>query len=184
MRRVPIVPTLVVLCAVAIMISLGMWQLRRLHEKEALIAHYRAARSQPAQIEWTSRGITADLFYRRARLNCRTVTARSSIAGENLKGEPGVAQTARCLLPDGGQALVVLGWSQEPNAGVWSGGKVSGIIAPGPRLVAVPPLAGLSANAIPDPADLPNNHLSYAVQWFLFALTAIVIYVLALRRRR
>jgi surfeit locus 1 family protein len=41
----------------------------------------------------------------------------------------------------------------------------------------------LQANAAPDPRDVPNNHLSYAVQWFLFATTAIVIYGLALRKR-
>jgi cytochrome oxidase assembly protein ShyY1 len=58
-----------------------------------------------------------------------------------------------------------------------------GVVAPGPRLVADPPLAGLAANARPDPSDIPNNHLSYAVQWFLFAVTALVIYLLALRKR-
>jgi surfeit locus 1 family protein len=30
---------------------------------------------------------------------------------------------------------------------------------------------------------VPNNHLAYAVQWFLFAAVASVIYVLALRWR-
>ena len=58
-----------------------------------------------------------------------------------------------------------------------------GVVAPGPRLVADPPLAGLQANARPDPSDIPNNHLSYAVQWFLFAATALVIYAIALRKR-
>ena len=38
--------------------------------------------------------------------------------------------------------------------------------------------------ARPDPSDLPNNHLAYAGQWFFFAITAFIIYVLALRRRR
>ena len=51
------------------------------------------------------------------------------------------------------------------------------------RLVAAPPQAGLAQLALPDPRDLPNNHLSYAVQWFLFAATALVIYVLALRKK-
>ena len=46
-----------------------------------------------------------------------------------------------------------------------------------------PALGGLEANALPDPSDLPNNHLSYAVQWFAFALTALVIYAMVLRRR-
>jgi len=64
---------------------------------------------------------------------------------------------------------------------------VAGVIGPGAgeevRLIASPPLAGLEASAMPDPGELPNNHLSYAVQWFLFALTALVIYGIALRAR-
>ena len=48
---------------------------------------------------------------------------------------------------------------------------------------AAPPQAGLEQLAAPDPNDLPNNHLMYAGQWFFFALTALVIYVLALRKR-
>jgi surfeit locus 1 family protein len=52
------------------------------------------------------------------------------------------------------------------------------------RLIAETPQAGLEPLAPPDPGDLPNNHLAYAVQWFFFAATALVIYVLALRRRQ
>ena len=54
----------------------------------------------------------------------------------------------------------------------------------GVRLVADPPLAGLAANAAPDPRELPDNHLAYAFQWFFFAMTALVIYFLALRRKQ
>ena len=43
---------------------------------------------------------------------------------------------------------------------------------------------GLQPTAKPDLSSVPNNHLSYAVQWFLFALVASVIYVLALRWRQ
>ena len=42
---------------------------------------------------------------------------------------------------------------------------------------------GLVASALPTPDSIPNNHLSYAIQWFLFAAIAGVIYVLALKRR-
>lgn len=183
MRRIPILATIVVLAAVALMVSLGFWQLRRLHEKEALLAHYAAAKGNPAPVEWGPDGPGEDLLYRRSHLDCVSVGQRSGIAGRNTRDDAGVAQTARCTLPGGGTALVVMGWSQQPLAGGdWKGGPVTGVIAPGPRLVADPPVAGLEANAIPDPADLPNNHLSYAGQWFLFALTALVIYVLALRR--
>ena len=42
---------------------------------------------------------------------------------------------------------------------------------------------GLEPTAPPSPADIPNNHLAYAVQWFLFASVAAIIYALALWRR-
>ena len=35
----------------------------------------------------------------------------------------------------------------------------------------------------PSDDSLPNNHRSYAVQWFLFAAVASIIYALALRKR-
>ena len=64
----------------------------------------------------------------------------------------------------------------------WARANCAGCTS-GPRLVSDPPLAGLAANGVPDPASLPNNHLSYAVQWFLFAGVALVIYGLAVRKR-
>ena len=50
-------------------------------------------------------------------------------------------------------------------------------------LVAATPANGLEASAPPSLKDVPNNHLAYAVQWFLFAGIAAIIYGLALRRR-
>jgi cytochrome oxidase assembly protein ShyY1 len=185
MRRIPVLATLVVLAAAGLMVALGLWQLARMHQKEALLAHYAAAQRNPAPVAWNSAGVGEDLLYRRARLTCASTGTRSAIAGRNAAGQSGVAQTVRCTLPGGGEALVVLGWSLQPRVTAdWKGGPVTGTIAPGPRLVADPPLEGLQANAVPNPADLPNNHFSYAVQWFLFAATALVIYVLALRRRK
>ena len=40
-----------------------------------------------------------------------------------------------------------------------------------------------SAVGKPSGADVPNNHLAYAVQWFIFAAAALIIYILAVRRR-
>ena len=51
------------------------------------------------------------------------------------------------------------------------------------RLGAASPGPGLAASAPPSPDIIPNNHLSYAVQWFLFAGIALVIYTIALRQR-
>ena len=50
-------------------------------------------------------------------------------------------------------------------------------------LVADTPPAGLAKNEAPNFDSVPNNHLAYAVQWFLFAGIAAIIYLLALRRR-
>jgi cytochrome oxidase assembly protein ShyY1 len=183
-RRLPLIPTLLVVVAVATMIRLGFWQIDRLHQKEALLAHYAAAQATSAEVAFPQdAGAAEPLLYRRSRVDCLTVAGVTARAGHNAQGESGLAQTADCRLMGGGKAAVVLGWSHDPAARDWRGGLVTGVIAPGPRLVADPPLAGLAANEKPDPKDIPNNHLSYAVQWFLFAATALVIYALALRKR-
>lgn len=184
MRRIPIVSTLVVLLAVGTMVALGFWQLERRQEKAALLAHYAQGRADRREVAWPAQGPGAELFYRHARLDCVRVSDFSAMAGRNRADEAGFARTATCHLASGGTALVVLGWTQRADeAGQWQGGEVHGVIAPGPRLVADPPLGGLAAMAPPDPSELPNNHLSYAVQWFLFALTALVIYAMVLRKR-
>ena len=188
MNRIPILPTLVVLIAVAIMIRLGFWQLDRLHEKEAMIARYERAVTMSSDVPWPTSANEIDrALYRHATLDCRRMLSASSVSGRNDKAEAGWAHQVRCELAGGGTGDIVLGWSNDPVVPTWQGGRVYGFVAPsgkaGARLIASPPLAGLEANAEPDPADLPNNHLAYAVQWFLFALTALVIYALALRKR-
>lgn len=202
LKRIPVIPTLIVLIAVGIMIWLGFWQLDRMHQKQTLLVRYAAARQLPSfnleRLPYDPR----TLLYRRVSFNCHRIEGGSDLAGRNAKGEVGWAHTASCstIEPDltgpdrtrlDGRKLaelnVVIGWSKDPRNVAWAGGAVTGTIAPGAgaaiRVIADPPLAGLAANARPDPADLPNNHLSYAVQWFLFALTALAIYGLALRKR-
>lgn len=182
-RRLPVIPTLIVLAAVAVMVRLGFWQLERLDQKDAMLARYSTARTMNADALFPITGDGKDVWYRHATLDCARVIEANSISGQSARGEPGIGHVALCELPGGGTARVILGWSRELTVPDWRGGRVQGIIAPGPRLVADPPLAGLEANARPDPADLPNNHLSYAVQWFLFAFTALVIYAVAVRKR-
>lgn len=184
LRRLPVIATLVVLLAVAIMVRLGFWQIDRMHEKEALLAHYASAQAQSAEAPWPKSPVEADrLLYRRAALDCLRVSGIGTMAGQNAAGEPGLSQTADCGLADGATARIVLGWSRDPQLAEWRGGRITGVIAPGPRLVADPPVAGLGANRVPDPSSLPNNHFAYAVQWFLFAGVALVIYALAVRKR-
>ncbi len=181
-RRLPLIPTVLVLAAVATMIALGIWQLGRGAEKAHLLSAYRAAAHNEALVPFPqSEGQARDLLYRRSVLECEGASDVSAIAGRSASGQSGWAITARC----GGAAgpLVVLGWSQQPVAPVWRGGAVTGVVASGPRLVADPPLAGLEPNAKPDPSELPDNHFGYAMQWFIFAAAAAVVYLLALRKR-
>ena len=48
MKRLPLIPTLVVAGAVAVMIGLGIWQLQRAAWKDRLLADYAAAAPMPA----------------------------------------------------------------------------------------------------------------------------------------
>lgn len=186
-RRIPLVSTAVVIAAAATMIALGVWQLHRKEWKEALIARYARAQNASAEVPWPSGpGEFETALYHRSRVNCAAVTGIGAIAGRSADGQPGWAHIAHCGLPGGGTADVALGWSDDPAPPQWRGGRVSGWVAgsdKGVRLVASPPQAGLAQLARPDPRELPNNHLSYAVQWFLFATTALVIYALALRKK-
>lgn len=186
-RRIPIVSTLVVLAAVATMVSLGVWQLHRKQWKEALIARYEHAEAMNSEVPWpTGQDEYAAALYRRSSINCAVVTSLGARSGRSADGQPGWAHVAQCLLPSGGSAEVALGWSNDPTPAQWRGGPVTGWVAGSEktvRLIASPPQAGLGQLASPDPRDLPNNHLSYAVQWFLFATVALVIYVLALRKK-
>jgi surfeit locus 1 family protein len=166
------------------MVALGVWQLGRADEKAALIAHYEAVSANAGRVDWpTDAEEEAERLYRLSLVNCVEVVARRTSAASSSEGAKGLAQIASCRLADGSEADIALGFTRDPIEGDWQGGEVQGIIAPGPRLVAIPPQAGLQPLAAPDPRDLPNNHLAYAGQWFFFALTALVIFALAIRKR-
>ena len=190
-RRLPLIPTLVVAAACLTMIGLGIWQLQRSQEKEALLARYAAAQGLPPiafpMIPIAEEGLP---LFRRASGLCMRVLARRTAAGENRRGETGFLHIADCGSGVEGPGMAVeMGWSKDPNAGAgWNGGEVSGIIAPDRasrmRLVSSAGLGGLEPSKTPSTDTIPNNHRSYAVQWFLFAVLAALIYGLALKKRR
>ena len=190
MKRFPWVATLVVLAAVGLMVRLGFWQLDRLHQKEAMIARYRAAQASPS-LDWsTGVPLGADAQYRRVRLPCTKFLNPHLAGGRNAHKQSGWVQWADCVSPSGSMT-VVAGWTNSLGLHSLAPVAVTGVVVGGDRadsrsfarIIADPPLAGLAANDRPDPHDLPNNHFSYAVQWFLFAATALVIYAIALRKR-
>lgn len=189
-RRLPLIPTIVVAAAVATMIALGFWQIRRAHEKEALLARFAAAQNErPITFPTTPLADDQLPLFRHATAMCLRPISKRVTAGQNREGEPGFVQIVDCATgAEGPGVSVELGWSKNPNATVaWPGGLVSGIVAPDRRsrmrLVASSAPPGLEPSAPPSLETIPNNHRSYALQWFLFAAIATVIYALALRKR-
>ena len=189
-RRLPIVATIVVAVAVALMLGLGVWQLRRAQWKEGLLAQYERAERLPPII-FPTMPVRSDQLplFRRATGVCLRPVGQRAQAGENRAAEPGYVHIVDCSTGAEGPGMSVeVGWSKDPNAKFsWPGGPVSGIIAPDRkmrmRLVAGSAPSGLEPSAPPSISSIPNNHRSYALQWFSFAAIAIVIYGLAVRKR-
>lgn len=198
MKRVPIVATILVTFAAAAMIGLGIWQLQRREQKLALLAVLTANPTKPP-IALPSPPIGDDLLFRKAGAFClKPVSFVLDGAGK-----AGFRVIARCATGAEGPGFSVqLGTTHDPEfKPKWTGGKVSGMISHAPSgvpliamlfeksppkelmLVADTPAPGLAANEMPSIESIPNNHLAYAVQWFLFAAVAVIIYLLALRRR-
>jgi len=185
MRRLPVLATLVVLLAAATMVALGVWQLQRMAWKEDLLARYQAAAGNDALAAFPVAGTGEGLLFRRSTIDCARVLAIEPRAGRSARGESGWAQRATCANGASDAALTVdIGWTRTPQPVTWRGGTVTGVIAPGPRLVATGRVSpDLEPLAAPDPNDIPNNHFAYAMQWFFFAATALAIYALALRKK-
>ena len=201
MRRPPFWPTLIVLFAALLMVRLGVWQLHRRDEKRVLLAHY-AANLGRRPIALAGLTIDDTALYRVAGALCLQPTAWQVEAGRSASGQSGWRHIAICRTGAEGPGFAAdMGISQSPAALAWAGGPVRGrlIWRPSaqpliarlwgatpdhfPMIVAERPAAGLAPTAQPDPATIPDNHLSYAVQWFIFAGLSLLIYALALRRR-
>ncbi|MEH6755983.1 MAG: SURF1 family protein [Parasphingorhabdus sp.] len=190
MKGFPVFVTGLVLAAVATMIGLGIWQLQRAEWKNELLATYEAASEQPA-ISYPSVPIEDNPpYFRQSSINCLEVLDWRAASGRNANGASGWAHIAHCKTSggEGPGAQVVAGWSNSSENPEWNGGIVNGVIAPDSqyivRLVAGQPVAGLEKSQAPSIEDIPNNHMAYAVQWFLFAGIALIIYFLALRGRK
>lgn len=203
MKRLPLIPTVVVLLAAGLMVALGVWQLSRADEKRALKQLYAQNLSKPATAAPVFGGLRPELMFRRASATCLSHGPATSRGGDDAAGRSGYRLFVRCQTGIEGPGLLVeAGVTDDFKAPVrLPPGTVSGILVPAPSstsllgkltgerpadeamLVLDQPAPGLRTPARPDPAAVPDNHLAYAVQWFAFALIALIIYGLALMRR-
>jgi surfeit locus 1 family protein len=199
MRRLPLIPTLIVVVAVATMIGLGIWQLQRAAWKEALLAQYTQAMAMPAvdldPLLASGRPLP-DLAFRRALVTCDArdvaVEARAGRSMADVSGQAFYVDCRPGAPGPAGRLRINAGWADRPDAArrlTLSGivaGRLSLVGAEGPIILTAatptPPLA--SASEPPGLDSIPNNHFLYALQWFAFAAVAAVIFVLALRKRK
>jgi cytochrome oxidase assembly protein ShyY1 len=186
------------------MVALGVWQLRRSEEKEAIKAQIARNADLPPMAMPAAAAVDQSLLYRRATAFCLEVTAWRKTGGRSASGEGGTRFIAECRTGAEGPGFAAdMGVSQDPKAvPVWKGGEVTGRIvaepspaglwaritrrAPParPMIVSSEPAPGLEASRQPSPDGFVNNSFGYAFQWFFFAAAALVIYLLALRRRQ
>lgn len=198
MKRLPIIPTIIVGLAVAAMIALGCWQLfDRLPKKESFLALLAANPAKPP-VAFPAIPTDKSLLFRRTSAFCLEPTKWQTEGA----GRFGWRFIAHCRTGAEGPGFAVeIGTSHDPNAKPqWRGGEVSGTIALAPNhrsllgglvdktpdtlmIVADRAPPGFAVAPRPTLDSIPNNHLAYGVQWFVFAAIAITIYALALRRR-
>lgn len=201
-KRIPVLPTLMTAIMLVVLVSLGAWQLQRRAWKADLIAQLEAAQDapmlEPADFLAAMVG-TRSVQYRRAELPCSpgTVLPYDLKGGGSAGGVTGYLVLVSCRpnrkAPD---IVAVAGWTRRPDAArvpIVVDTVFTGLViekpygdAPGrPQFMLIPDTAvpPLEPSRLPTPQDLPDNHLSYAGQWFGLAVVLAVIYGLWLRRR-
>ncbi|HEY8161687.1 MAG TPA: SURF1 family protein [Methylocystis sp.] len=111
-------PALAAAFAFALLVSLGVWQLRRLDEKETLIARvearaHLAAKDLPPREEWAAL-VPADYEFVRVRLSGRYLPGRDALIfmrpPEGYGREPGYMAVTPFALSAGGVVLVERGF--------------------------------------------------------------------------
>jgi len=194
----------------AVCVRLGIWQLDRLGQRRARNAAL-AARLALPPLEIRGGEVNVDSA-RQRRVVAHGVydfAAEQTWPGRSFEGTPGVALITPLRLSDGSALLVDRGWVpsadafhvdhalyREPDTATVSGiafvpprgrGDVS-VVGFLPVVVQLespdpPPARGLPRRW-PAPALDNGPHLSYAIQWFSFALIALVGTAVLIRKDR
>src|SRR3546814_15033783 len=96
-RRWPLVPTLIVAAAILAMIALGVWQLQRKGEKEALIALYERHRTMSATVAYPALPPVPDaMLFRQSSVTCLEPVRWDPRSGTDRSGKSGIRMVADC----------------------------------------------------------------------------------------
>lgn len=209
MRRDVIVAILAVLIA-AVCVRLGLWQLDRREQRRARNAQL-AARLALPPLELPANGPPPDVeTARQRRVVARGVydyAAEKAWPGRSFEGTPGVALVTPLRLADGSAVLVDRGWVPSPDAFHVEHASyreadsvtVQGIAFIPPRGRGDVDPSGFLPFIVqqeepaasrglprrwPTPALDNGPHLAYAMQWFSFAIIALVGTALLIRRKK
>lgn len=172
-----------VLAIVPMLVGFGIWQLQRMQWKQALLADLAAASTRPL----TDLGGNAPppgMQFRQVRLTvfCPPQAPDASI-GHGPHGQSGWSHLLTCTA-EGEPVRINVGWSPQLLEEHYPGGTrtVTGILVesghPAARYTLVADMAAepLLPSAPPSVDTIPDNHLSYALQWFSFAAILLLVW--------
>lgn len=223
MRRL-IVPLIFGLGGVAVLLSLGVWQLSRLEQKLALIdqiaARIAAApvavpaafepgrdRYLPVEVEgvFTGEAVHVLSSLKDQGVGSRVIAVLETAEGRRLLVDRGFLPEARRAGADlaGGPAVVTgnLDWPRDADSftpapdlgrGLWfsrAAEPIAAHLGAEPALIVARATEGAPgvAGLVPAPLgiDIRNDHLEYAITWFLLALVwaSMTLYFLWRQRR-
>ncbi len=219
-RRSILPPLIFGIVTTAILLSLGVWQLRRMEWKEAMLAEIQAGINAapqpiPAQVDPSMKYMPVTVSGRTTGEEILVLSGTKELGGGyNIISGFETDDGRRILLDRGfvtqdyrhtprpATTLEVVGnlhWPQdkssstpEPDlkAGIWFARDVPAMaemLKTEPVLVVAAQVAGDAQGVMPIPIGIegvPNSHLSYAVQWFLFAATCAGMTAWLIRRIR
>jgi surfeit locus 1 family protein len=206
-QRREIIAGVVAILVAAGCVRLGIWQLDRLSQRKVRNAAL-AARLALPPLEVRAHMVADSARQRRVTAHgVYDFSAERSWPGRSFDGTPGVAVITPLRLADGAAVLVDRGWVPSPDAFHVDHDKyrepdtaaVTGIALVPPRgrgdvdpagflpfivQVESPEAARGLPRRWPAPAMDNGPHLSYALQWFSFALIALVGTAAMIRKGR
>src|SRR3546814_14594851 len=106
------------------MIALGVWQLQRKGEKEALIALYERNRAMSATVAYPALPPVPDaMLYRKSSVTCLEPVRWDPRSGTDREGKSGIRMVADCRTgADGPGGVVDLGRAAASTAPAYKGG--------------------------------------------------------------